>query len=86
MQAAQTIGIDLPLKALVWQDGNGVVWVGFSGNLSVTDTVEPPPELIEYQPAGSLPRPHPFRPALEPGAPGAAQRTHRPEASASPAG
>ena len=30
MQAAQTIGIDLPLKALVWQDGNGVVWVGFN--------------------------------------------------------
>jgi uncharacterized protein (DUF302 family) len=25
MQAAPTIGIDLPLKALVWQDGNGVV-------------------------------------------------------------
>ncbi len=30
MQAAQTIGIDLPLKALVWQDGDGVVWVGFN--------------------------------------------------------
>ena len=30
MQAAQTIGIDLPLKALVWQDENGVVWVGFN--------------------------------------------------------
>jgi len=25
MQAAQTAGIDLPLKALVWQDANGVV-------------------------------------------------------------
>jgi uncharacterized protein (DUF302 family) len=30
MQAAQTVGIDLPLKALVWQDGGGVVWVGFN--------------------------------------------------------
>src|SRR5260370_18002718 len=27
MQAAQTIGIDLPLKALVWQDGSGDTWV-----------------------------------------------------------
>jgi uncharacterized protein (DUF302 family) len=25
MQAAQTVGIDLPLKALVWQDAQGVV-------------------------------------------------------------
>ncbi len=25
MQAAQTAGIDLPLKALVWQDANGTV-------------------------------------------------------------
>lgn len=30
MQAAQTIGIDLPLKVLVWQDGDGAVWVGFN--------------------------------------------------------
>src|SRR5690348_7147923 len=30
MQAAQTIGIDLPLKALVWQDGDDAVWVGFN--------------------------------------------------------
>ena len=27
MQAAQTIGIDLPLKALVWQDEAGVTWL-----------------------------------------------------------
>jgi uncharacterized protein (DUF302 family) len=26
MQAVQTVGIDLPLKALVWQDGSGTVW------------------------------------------------------------
>jgi uncharacterized protein (DUF302 family) len=30
MQAAQTIGIDLPLKVLVWQDGDDAVWVGFN--------------------------------------------------------
>ncbi len=30
MQAAQTMGIDLPLKALVWQDGNGKTWLGYN--------------------------------------------------------
>lgn len=30
MQAAQTIGIDLPLKVLVWQDADGAAWVGFN--------------------------------------------------------
>src|SRR5215470_8942300 len=27
MQAAQTIGIDLPLKALAWQDATGQTWL-----------------------------------------------------------
>jgi len=27
MEATQTIGIDLPLKALVWQDADGAVWL-----------------------------------------------------------
>jgi len=30
MQANQTMGIDLPLKALVWQDGNGKTWLGYN--------------------------------------------------------
>ena len=30
MQAVQTIGIDLPLKVLVWQDADGTAWVGFN--------------------------------------------------------
>ncbi len=30
MQAAQTIGIDLPLKALVWQDEAGATWLGYN--------------------------------------------------------
>jgi uncharacterized protein (DUF302 family) len=30
MQAEQTIGIDLPLKALVWQDAAGVVWLSYN--------------------------------------------------------
>jgi len=30
MQAEQTIGIDLPLKALVWQDAAGAVWLSYN--------------------------------------------------------
>ena len=30
MQAAQTIGIDLPLKTLVWQDGEGKTWLAYN--------------------------------------------------------
>jgi uncharacterized protein (DUF302 family) len=30
MQAGQTVGIDLPLKALVWQDANGVVRLSYN--------------------------------------------------------
>jgi uncharacterized protein (DUF302 family) len=29
MQAQQTIGIDLPLKALVWQDADGHTWLSY---------------------------------------------------------
>jgi uncharacterized protein (DUF302 family) len=30
MQAAQTIGIDLPLKALVWRDPAGKTWISYN--------------------------------------------------------
>ena len=30
MQTVQTAGIDLPLKALVWQDAEGVTWVSYN--------------------------------------------------------
>ena len=30
MQAAQTMGIDLPLKALVWQDEVGKTWLAYN--------------------------------------------------------
>lgn len=30
MQAAQTIGIDLPLKALVWKDAAGDTWLSWN--------------------------------------------------------
>jgi len=30
MQSVQSIGIDLPLKMLVWQDADGVTWVSYN--------------------------------------------------------
>lgn len=30
MECAQSVGIDLPLKALVWQDGDNQVWLSYN--------------------------------------------------------
>lgn len=30
MECSQSVGIDLPLKALVWQDAGGQVWLGYN--------------------------------------------------------
>ncbi|MEO8346653.1 MAG: DUF302 domain-containing protein [Betaproteobacteria bacterium] len=30
MQCSQTVGIDLPQKALVWEDASGTVWLGLN--------------------------------------------------------
>jgi uncharacterized protein (DUF302 family) len=30
MQCNQAVGIDLPLKALIWQDGEGKVWLAYN--------------------------------------------------------
>ena len=30
MECSQTVGIDLPLKALVWEDEQGQVWLGYN--------------------------------------------------------
>lgn len=30
MECAQTVGIDLPMKALVWEDAQGEVWLGYN--------------------------------------------------------
>jgi uncharacterized protein (DUF302 family) len=30
MQAVQTVGVDLPLKALVWQDASGGTWLSYN--------------------------------------------------------
>jgi uncharacterized protein (DUF302 family) len=46
MQARQTMGLDLPLKALAWQDENGQVWLAY----------EAPPDLAA---AHGLPKDNP---------------------------
>ena len=33
MECAQTVGIDLPLKALIWEDANSQVWLGYNDPL-----------------------------------------------------
>ena len=30
MQSDQTVGIDLPLKALIWEDANGKTWLAYN--------------------------------------------------------
>ena len=30
MECAQTVGIDLPMKALVWEDASAQVWLGYN--------------------------------------------------------
>ena len=37
MQQAQTIGIDLPLKALVWQDAQGATWLSYNDPAYLAD-------------------------------------------------
>jgi len=37
MQSAQTAGIDLPLKVLVWQDANGTTWLSYNDPAWIAD-------------------------------------------------
>ena len=37
MQASQTIGIDLPLKVLVWEDANGQTWLSYNDPAWLTE-------------------------------------------------
>jgi uncharacterized protein (DUF302 family) len=52
MQQAQTIGIDLPLKALVWQDEQGATWLSYNdpawiaGRHGAGDAAKPPVEAM----------------------------------------
>jgi uncharacterized protein (DUF302 family) len=47
MQAAPTIAIDLPLKALVWEDAGGKVWVGFNDPAYLAERHHVPAELTK---------------------------------------
>jgi uncharacterized protein (DUF302 family) len=46
MQATPTIGIDLPLKALVWQDAYGKVWLTYNDPVYLQKRHNVPAELI----------------------------------------
>ncbi len=37
MECSQTVGIDLPLKALAWEDASGQVWLGYNDPVYVAD-------------------------------------------------
>jgi uncharacterized protein (DUF302 family) len=37
MQAAQTIGLDLPIRALAWQDAGGQTWVSYNDPVWLTE-------------------------------------------------
>jgi uncharacterized protein (DUF302 family) len=46
MQAAPTVAIDLPLKALVWQDAEGKVWLSYNDPAYLQRRHEFPEQLI----------------------------------------
>ena len=47
MVAAPTIAIDLPLKALVWEDAGGKVWVSYNSPEYLQQRHNVPPDLIK---------------------------------------
>ena len=56
MQAAQTIGIDLPLKALAWEDAVGKVWLSYNDPAWLADRhrIAPQTAPITQNLAGAL--------------------------------
>ena len=46
MQASPTIAIDLPLKALFWQDAYGKSWLSYNDPVYLEHRHNVPPELI----------------------------------------
>jgi len=48
MELAQTIGIDLPLKALVWQEATGATWLSYNDPswLAERHAVKPKPTAV----------------------------------------
>lgn len=55
MECAQTVGIDLPLKALVWEDASAQVWLGYND----------PAFLAKRHHVAQCPAVEPLRKALE---------------------
>jgi uncharacterized protein (DUF302 family) len=47
MLASPTIAIDLPLKALIWQDDGGKVWLSYNSPEYLQQRHNVPPELIK---------------------------------------
>lgn len=47
MQAAPSLAIDLPLKILVWEDGQGKVWVSYNSPTYLQRRHGVPPELVQ---------------------------------------
>jgi uncharacterized protein (DUF302 family) len=47
MQAAPSVAIDLPLKILVWEDGQGKVWVSYNSPAYLQQRHGIPPELVQ---------------------------------------
>lgn len=42
IECAQTVGIDLPLKALVWEDASAQVWLGYNDTIYLAKRHEVP--------------------------------------------
>lgn len=47
MQAAPSIAIDLPLKILVWEDGDGKVWVSYNSPAYLQERHDLPANLLQ---------------------------------------
>ena len=47
MIAAPTLAIDLPLKALIWEDGDGKVWLSYNSAEFLKHRHNVPDELIK---------------------------------------
>jgi uncharacterized protein (DUF302 family) len=47
MQAAPSVALDLPLKILVWEDGQGRVWVSYNSPTYLQERHGIPPELVQ---------------------------------------
>jgi uncharacterized protein (DUF302 family) len=47
MMAAPTVAIDLPLKALIWEDGGGKVWLSYNSPEYLKQRHDLPAELLK---------------------------------------